>query len=291
MSLLDNRTIDDQVTTPTPATRRRRPNARFGRLPRPAWFGITVIALFTVYFTMSGSTYLFTFNLCLLAALGAIALNMLQGTAGMVSVGNPAFMAVGAFSAVFALHVGIPFPGDVVIGALTAAAAGVIIGAPALRLRGLQLFLATMAGHFLVVHFAEVYQRDSKAGSASGFIFNPLYLSRGIDGAQRYWAWTLFGVLAVVILGASRLMNERSGRAWRMIRDHEIVAHTLGIRVVRYKMLAFVLTSGLIGVEGALMAHFTGSATAEAFTLSRREGLDVGTSGAGWCSRPRDIVC
>jgi branched-chain amino acid transport system permease protein len=65
----------------------------------------------------------------------------------------------------------------------------------------------------------------------------------------------------------SRLVAERSGRAWRLIRDNELVAPTFGIRPTRYKLIAFSISSGLIGMQGALLLHFTGSATVDSFTL------------------------
>ncbi|MCU1376098.1 MAG: hypothetical protein JWO68_3384 [Actinomycetia bacterium] len=235
------------------------------RRVRPAWYGVLALAVLTAYFTLSGSSYLYTFNLCLLAVFGAIALDFLKGTGGMISTGNAAFMAVGAFTSVYVRHVGLPFPVDVICGAVAAGVAGLIIGSPAVRLRGLQLFLATMAGHFLIVHFAFVYQQHS--GNTAGFISSPLFFSKGLDGGQIYWAWMLFALVSLLILGATRLVRERSGRALRMIRDHEIVAHTMGIRVTRYKMLAFVLSSAVIGFEGGLFAQFTGAVNSENFTF------------------------
>jgi branched-chain amino acid transport system permease protein len=235
---------------------------------RPAWYGIAVLAAITAYFVSEGSAFhLFVLNTCLLAVIGAVALNLLMGTAGLVSIGNSAFLAVGAFSAVFALKSGIPFPGDLVVAAFAAAAAGVVIGLPALRLRGLHLALATLAGFFIVGYFANEYQSKAKGGGPGGFLVPVLYQAQGLTGGQQYWAWTLLVVVAVLILGATRLSADRSGRAWRMIRDHEIVAHTMGIPVTRYKMTAFAISSALIGFQGALAAHLSGSVTTENFTL------------------------
>jgi branched-chain amino acid transport system permease protein len=235
---------------------------------RSVWYGIAILAAITAYFVVEGSAFhLFVLNTCLLAVIGAVALNLLMGTAGLVSIGNSAFLAVGAFSAVFALKSGIPFPGDLVFAALAAAAAGLVIGLPALRLRGLYLALATLAGFFIVGYFANEYQSKAKGGGPGGFFVPVLYQAQGFIGGQQYWAWTLLVVAAVVILGATRLSADRSGRAWRMIRDHEIVAHTMGIAVTRYKMAAFAISSALIGFQGALAAHLSGSVTIENFTL------------------------
>jgi branched-chain amino acid transport system permease protein len=236
---------------------------------RPVWYGIVVIAALTALFTTGAplQTYLFTFNACLLAVFGAVALNLLLGTAGLVSIGNSAFLAVGAFGALIVSRWDIPFPLDIVAGGLIAGAIGVVIGLPALRLRGLYLALATLSAFFIVDYFANQYQRSAPGGGDGGFVLSPTYQSKGLVGAQQYWAWTLFILVAVLLLVMGRLVGERSGRAWRMIRDHETAAHALGIRVVRYKLLAFALSSAIIGVQGALAMHLTGSLSSDQFTL------------------------
>jgi branched-chain amino acid transport system permease protein len=143
-----------------------------------------------------------------------------------------------------------------------------VIGLPALRLRGLHLALATLAGFFIVMYFADVYQSKGKGGGSGGFYVPVLYQDQGFTGGQQYWAWTLVVIVAAVILVATRLSADRSGRAWRVIRDHEIVAHTLGIPVTRYKMIAFALSSALIGFQGALAAHLSGSVSVDQYTLA-----------------------
>jgi branched-chain amino acid transport system permease protein len=258
------------MATSAPAMGREGVLGRVRRVPiRPAWYGVAALAVITAYYVAEGSAFhLFLLNTCLLAAIGAIALNLLMGTAGLVSIGNSAFLAVGAFSAVFAVKSGVPFPGDLVLGAVVAAAAGVVIGLPALRLRGLHLALATLAGFFIVQYFATLYQSKGKGGGSGGFFVPVLFQGQGFTGGQQYWAWTLLVIVGLLVLVATRLSAERSGRAWRMIRDHEIVAHTLGIPVTRYKMIAFALSSALIGFQGALAAHLNGSVSVDQYTLA-----------------------
>jgi branched-chain amino acid transport system permease protein len=258
------------VASNAAAIGRERVLDRLRRVPvRPAWYGVAALAVITAYYVAEGSSFhLFLLNTCLLAAIGAIALNLLMGTAGLVSIGNSAFLAVGAFSAVFAIKSGVPFPGDLVLGALVAAAAGIVIGLPALRLRGLHLALATLAGFFIVQYFATLYQSKGRGGGSGGFFVPVLFQSQGFTGGQQYWAWTLLVIVALLVLAATRLSAERSGRAWRVIRDHEIVAHTLGIPVTRYKMIAFALSSALIGFQGALAAHLSGSVSVDQYTLA-----------------------
>jgi branched-chain amino acid transport system permease protein len=235
---------------------------------RPAWWGVLAMGLITLFFATTQSSFnLYIFDSVMLACLGAIALNMLMGTAGQVSIGNSAFLLVGAFAAVFCLRAHVPFPLDLVIATLFSGLVGALVGLPALRLRSLFLALATLAAFFIAVYFGNLYQSRVPDAASGGFTITPLFSEHGLVGGQRYWAWLLFVLVSLLVLGASRLMRERSGRAWRMIRDHELVAPTLGINVARYKLVIFILSSMVIGFEGALAAHFTGSVTTDNYTL------------------------
>jgi branched-chain amino acid transport system permease protein len=234
---------------------------------RWAWVGVAAIALTTLYFTqLQSDLNIYLLNTVMLASIGAVALNMLMGTAGQPSIGNAAFLAIGSFSAVVFIRTGwFDFPFDIVAATLVAALAGLIVGLPALRLSGLHLILATLAAHFIVLFFVGRYQRETVG--ESGFVIVPAFAGNGLRHAQFVWAWLLAALLSIVVLLMSRLVAERSGRAWRLIRDNELIAPTFGIRPTRYKLIAFSLSSGLIGMQGALLLHFNGSATIDSFTL------------------------
>lgn len=233
---------------------------------RPLLMGLVALGL--IVFVLS--SYLdfgkmFTLNAFLLACLGAIALNLLMGTAGQVSVGNAAFLGVGGFSAAFFVSHNVIFPLDVILATLIAGVAGILIGLPALRLSGLYLALATLAGHFLVVFAGTEYQtRESKVG---GFPMEGLFTGSDPLAALQYWSFLLFGIVALVILGAAMLMRSKTGRALRIIRDHPTVAPMLGIPVARYKLTIFAIASAVIGMQGALAAHLNGFVVVENFTL------------------------
>lgn len=261
----------EDPTAPAPATTSPSP-ARSARRRRwvPTWLmaGLAVMAISTFYFaTKASSANLFTFNSCLLAAFGAIALNVLMGTAGQVSIGTSAFLAVGGFSTIFFMRLGLPFPADVIAAGLAAGVAGLIVGLPALRLRGLQLALATLAAFYIVYYLGNEYQSKAKNAGSGGFSINPLFQSRGLVGGQRYWAWMLFGLTALLVILAGRVTRYRSGREWRLVRDHETAAPALGIAVTRSKMTVFALSSVVIGIQGGLTVYLTGSVAADDFTL------------------------
>jgi branched-chain amino acid transport system permease protein len=227
---------------------------------------IGVTFLVVAYFTATGSSYsIFVLDTILLSAIGAMALDLLMGTGGQVSIGNAAFLAGGAFATVSASRAGAPFPFDVIIAGIVCAAGGLIVGLPALRIRGMYLALATLAAFYLADFIGQKYQGDTVG--AAGFFLKPVFT--GTIGQQSAsWAWLLFGVVAATMILISWLRSGRSGRAWRMIRDHEIAASAMGIPVARYKLLLFTITSAIIGIQGGLTAHFTGSVTYDSFTLT-----------------------
>lgn len=234
----------------------------------PLIAGLALLAVITLIATEALSvSNVFVFDNVLLASLGAIALTVLTGTAGQVSIGNSAFLAVGGFGTVWAMRAGVPFPLDIVVATLLAAVVGLVVGLPGVRLRGLELALATLAAFFIVQYATNQYEIDTPGGSA-GFTIPTLFESKGLAAGQQYWAWLLYVILAIVIIGAYRLSRGKMGRALRIIRDHELVAPSLGIPVTRYKLLIFTLSSAVIGLQGALFAYFLGSVTSGTYTLT-----------------------
>jgi branched-chain amino acid transport system permease protein len=236
-------------------------------LSRPFLIGVGLLLLGALYFTTLQSQFnMYTYNLCLLAALGSLALNLLMGTVGQASIGNAAFLAVGAYATVFLDRAGVPMPLDIVFASLVAGVVGILVGFPALRIRGLYLVLATLAVYFIVVYVATEYQSNTVGGG--GFQVNVIFGSQGLDQLQRSWVWLMTAILVVLLVGLRCLDRGRLGRAWRYVRDREIAASAVGINVARYKLSAFALSSVILGAEGSLLAHFTGSVTIDAFPLS-----------------------
>jgi branched-chain amino acid transport system permease protein len=230
------------------------------------YLAIVITFIVVAYFTANGSSYsIYIVDTILLSAIGAMALDLLMGTGGQVSIGNAAFLAGGSFATVWASRAGAPFPLDVIIGGAVCAAAGLIVGLPALRIRGMYLALATLAAFYLA-YFVGLKYQDNTVGAA-GFFLKPVFT--GTIGQQSAsWAWLLFGVVVATMILISWLRSGRSGRAWRMIRDHEIAASAMGIPVARYKLALFVISSAIIGIQGGLTAHFTGTVSYDSFTLT-----------------------
>jgi branched-chain amino acid transport system permease protein len=230
------------------------------------WGTIPLIVAVTIIMVSTLSTgNLFVYNSFLLAALGALSLNLVLGTAGQVSMANPALLAVGAFISAWAERSGWQFPYDVIVGALAAGVVGVVIGIPSVRLKGLYFALTGLAALYIVTYFAQLYQNDTVG--AGGFFVPLVFAQHGLVKMQVYWAWFLLILLCLTIALFLLLTKSRAGRAWRMIRDNEIVASAMGVRATRYKLIAFAISSVVIGLQGGLTAHIVGNVTTGTYTL------------------------
>lgn len=241
--------------------------------PRPAsivprnLLRLAIIAVVAAYYMWAGtSANLFQFNSCLLAAVAALALNLLMGTAGQPSLGTTAFLGLGGFGTIALMRAGLPFVPAVVGCGLVACVGGLIVGLPSLRLRGVYLALATLGAYFFMTYLGTKYQ-NSKAGPA-GFVVGPLFGTAPDLTQQRYWCLLLFGLVAVTSIVIDRLTSGRAGRALRMIRDHEAAAPALGIPVTSYKLAAFVFYAALTAIVGGLGAAFVGNVSTDSYTLS-----------------------
>jgi branched-chain amino acid transport system permease protein len=175
-------------------------------------------------------------------------------------------MAAGAFTVgILFRETNAPFwitlPAAAVVGALL----GIIFGLPSLRLRGLYLAVSTLALHFIVIYLGGEY--ETRRGFSTGIMIDPPKLGEiEITDGRAWYFILLVGALATLLICAN-LVRARSGRAWRAIRTHETVAEALGISIASYKLLAFVLSSAITAVAGALFAYYRGFVSVEAFSL------------------------
>jgi branched-chain amino acid transport system permease protein len=228
---------------------------------------LTVFALALVAFPLVASP--FHLDLAcqvLLACVGALSLMLLTGYAGQISLGHAGLMAAGAFTVgilfqEFKTPFWITLPAAALVGALL----GVIFGLPSLRLRGLYLAVSTLALHFVVIYAGGEY--ESRRGFSTGIVIDPPTIGGVSVTDGRAWYFILLAAAALTLLLCLNLMRTRTGRAWRAIRAHETVAEALGIGIAGYKLLAFVISSALTAVAGALFAYYRGFVSVEAFSL------------------------
>ena len=205
----------------------------------------------------------------------AIALNLVVGISGELSLGHAGFMSVGAFSGVVAalsLQNSIPNDGlrlaiAMVVGAVLAGVAGVIVGVPVLRLRGDYLAIVTLAfGEIIRNIFNVLYvgvdenglhfslQNEMALNLAEGgksILKGPMGFTTNVKLAT----FTAGFILVLITLTiALNLINSRSGRAIMALRDNRIAAESVGIGATKYKLMAFVTSAVLAGAAGVLYA-------------------------------------
>jgi branched-chain amino acid transport system permease protein len=201
-----------------------------------------------------------------LAAIGAISLMLLTGFAGQVSLGHAGLIAAGAFTVgILFKETGAQFWITIPAAAAVGALIGVIFGLPSLRLRGLYLAVSTLALHFVVVYLGGEY--ETKRGFSTGVIIDAPKLGDLVLRDRRIWYFVLLVFAIVALLISLNLLRSRTGRAWGAIRSHETIAEALGISVAGYKLLAFVISSSMTAVAGALFAYYRGFVSVEAFSL------------------------
>lgn len=225
----------------------------------PRWLSpLAVLAIAYGVLPLVGTDYLFEAILTpfLSLSLAAVGLNLLTGYAGQLSLGSAAFMAVGAFAAYnINLRVaGMPLLGSIGLAGLVAAAIGIFFGLPSLRLRGFYLAVATLAAQFFVQWALTKFGWFSN-DSASGVIDAPPLTLLGVTFSGpvgRYlFALTIVAVLTAL---AARLVATQTGHNFIAVRDNEMAARVIGIPILRTKLLAFGLSSFIIGVAGVLWA-------------------------------------
>ncbi|HUY64190.1 MAG TPA: branched-chain amino acid ABC transporter permease, partial [Acidimicrobiales bacterium] len=197
-------------------------------------------------------------------AIAAIALNLLTGYAGQISLGHGALLAVGAFSAgLVTSRAGLPMWVGLPIAGVVAGLVALIIGFPALRLRGLYLAVVTIT--FGYAMYNSVLRFNLFTGGSAG-----VELTRRLWGKVTIVDQTqmLAGALVVLVLAWLLDVNvtrTRLGRAFRTIRESEPVAESFGVDVARYKLLAFVLSGALAGVAGAVIGFTVYLVNSETF--------------------------
>lgn len=225
-------------------------------------------ALALVVFANTASPYVLLISgTVLIYAISAIGLNVVMGQAGLVSIGNAALMAVGAYTtAILAKEESwSAFPLPIVISGVIGGLLGLLIALPALRLRGIYLALATLALQFFVVFAGDRYQAES--GLLSGVPVPPLSIGDRYFVPGRDFVLLLGAFLGLTILVVRAMSRHAPGRMWTAISESELAATAIGVNAARWKLAAFVVSSAIIAVSGSLFAYYNQIVSAETFTI------------------------
>lgn len=228
-----------------------------------AWTAALLAALVLAPLVL-GSFVLAHLTIILFTLVGALGLTVLTGFTGLISLGHVAFLMLGAYGYAigvsrFGWHpmLALGFAG------LVPAVAGLIVGVPSLRLKGLYLAITTLAFSFIVS--AVIVAGGQLTGGPRGIMVERpqlLGVDLASDGAF-YWACLAMAVLAVTV--SLNIRRTWLGRAFVAIRDNDIAARSMGINLWRYKLLAFFISAFMTGIAGALMGIYISFVTVDGF--------------------------
>ena len=208
-------------------------------------------------------------NLVIFIAITIIALqglNILMGYTGLPSMGQAAFIGVGAYTSALLTTHGVPFLIALPCAGLSSGIIGVIFGLPAVRIKGFYLAMATLAAQFII----------------PALISNPLEPITGGIRSLRVPIAEIFGfqfsspqamfylaipICILMVFFAKNIVRTGTGRAFIAVRDNDLAAEVMGINIFKYKLLAFFICSVYAGIAGSLWAHWIRAINPEHFTL------------------------
>src|SRR6267154_280850 len=237
---------------------------------------ILIVAVAIVPLTMSSFTISSVMIPVLIFALAAIGLNILTGYTGLISLGTGGFMGVGAY-ACYKLTTAFPDVNIVFLilaSGIFSAAVGALFGLPSLRIKGFYLAVATLAAQFFLSWcFIRVPWLYNYNISASIEVPTRTWFGIPVTGTTATPTTRYLVALSIVVLMtllASNLIRGRIGRMWMAVRDMDIAAELIGIKLYQTKLLAFAVSSFYCGVAGAMMAFlWLGSAESESFSINQ----------------------
>lgn len=231
---------------------------------------VAVLIIFAVLYVLQKNGIIGSYPAGVIAMIGinvmlAVSLNLTVGFLGQLILGHAAFMSVGAYTAAIftsnmsSLPINVSLPIGLLLGGLLSAVVGLLIGLPALRLRGDYIAIITLG-------FGEIIR----------IIIRNLEITGGARGLMTMPSMTLmsrfvfiFVCAVITIFAIIALVRSRHGRAIISIREDEIAAEAAGIPTTYYKTLAFVIAAFFAGIAGGLYAHQTGVLKAEQFDFNR----------------------
>ena len=225
---------------------------RYQRLLKTVYFFLPVVLLGSL---LQGSYYFTLLNLIGLNVIVVLGLNLLMGYAGQISLGHAAFFGLGAYTSGILTAT---FKADpllaLLVGLVVSTLVAVIVGIPALKLKGYYLAMATLGFGIIV---AIVFQQlDWLTGGPSGLMGIPHFRLAGLQfdtpRAGFFLVWVTVGIILILSLN---IVDSRLGRALRAIHDSETAALAMGVDAQRLKLLIFVVSALYASLAGSLLAH------------------------------------
>lgn len=239
-------------------------------------FLILVAAFVLVPLTASDFTIDSVLTPILVFSLAAIGLNLLTGYTGLLSLGTAGFMGVGAYACykLATIFPGINIIVMIICSGFFAAAAGIIFGLPSLRIKGFYLAVATLASQFFLswcfirIPWLYNYNVSASIEVPTRTLFGIPITGPTATPTTRYLI--VLAIVSVMTWLASNLIRGRIGRTWMAVRDMDIAAELIGIKLYPTKLLAFAVSSFYCGVAGAMLVFlWLGNAESESFGINQ----------------------
>ncbi|HVF63649.1 MAG TPA: branched-chain amino acid ABC transporter permease [Casimicrobiaceae bacterium] len=216
---------------------------------------IAVVALGATASTL-GSYPIYLLTLAMINIIAAVGLNLLTGNSGQISLCHSSFMAIGAYvSTLVTAKLGVPFWASIPLGAAVAALMGALLGAPASRLHGIYLALATL-GFLQIVQIVIEEFADITGGVRGLTVPKPALAGMRVDDYGRFLI--ALGCCTLAVWTARNLLASRVGRELNAVRLSPHAAQALGVSVHRVRLAAFALSAAYAGVAGGLQAIVVG---------------------------------
>jgi branched-chain amino acid transport system permease protein len=236
-------------------------------VPRPA-VTLGLVAAGAVLVLATSGSYRFGVITSMIFAVIALSLVVLTGYVGQISLAQAAFAGSAGF-VLSTLGTAVPFPLSVLLAALAATALGLLVGIPALRIRGAQLAVVTLAAGVAIEQFVfrnpSLTPVDGNAVPAPRLFGIDLGIRAGTDIARWQFGLLVLAVLTLAALAVANLGRSATGRALLAVRSNERAAASVGVNVAAAKLLAFAFSSFLAGLGGALIGYSRGQLSADSF--------------------------
>lgn len=221
-----------------------------------------LVALALAPFAGTGGYVLNVLVMIFIFGMLAVSLDLVMGSAGQFSFAHAAFFGIGAYTAaILQRDFGTGFWLHLPAGALAAGLCGLLLGLPALRLRGHFLAIVTIA--FQTIVYLALTQWQSLTGGQFGIEVKPV---AGFASIERFYHLAL-AMGAVTVATAWALTHSRLGKSWRAVRDDEVLARAVGLNTTAVKLAAFVIAAAFAGAAGVLVAHHIRGVTPDDFTV------------------------
>ena len=228
------------------------------------WYSLLVLALVAAPWLLP-EYWLAQLSFVFIYAIVAVGLMLLAGFTGQFSIGHAAFMGIGAYAEAYLAARGWPLAASLACAMALAAAAGVVVGLPALRVKGMYLAIATLSFGFIVEEALARWESVT-GGNAGKSVPAPQVFGYELDSTESFYFLCLVCVVGSTLV-VLNLLRAPTGRAFVAIRDSEVSAQSMGIQLARYKSLSFAISAALAGLGGALYGHKMQFISPEQFSL------------------------